>query len=71
MAKSLLVEDDEMNHDVLPHNLTQRGYEMVAAVGGRESVARAQSKAPLPNPSLPVLGIDWNLKARRESPFVL
>jgi two-component system, cell cycle response regulator DivK len=58
MSKILLVEDNELNRDMLSRRLQRRGYEVVMAVDGQESVALAQSEAPdliLMDMSLPVL----------------
>jgi CheY-like chemotaxis protein len=46
MPKILLVEDNEMNRDMLARRLTRRGYDVVIAVDGAESVAKARSDAP-------------------------
>ncbi|MCZ6874272.1 MAG: response regulator [bacterium] len=58
MAKILLVEDNEANRDMLTRRLARRGYEVVIAVDGNESVQLAQTEAPdliLMDMSLPVL----------------
>ncbi len=58
MAKILLVEDNETNRDMLARRLARRGYEVVIAVDGNESVQLAQTEAPdliLMDMSLPVL----------------
>ena len=58
MSKILVVEDNELNRDMLSRRLQRRGYEVVIAVDGQESVALAQSEAPdliLMDMSLPVL----------------
>jgi two-component system, cell cycle response regulator DivK len=58
MSKILLVEDNELNRDMLSRRLQRRGYEVVIAVDGQESMALAQSEAPdliLMDMRLPVL----------------
>lgn len=58
MAKILVVEDNEMNRDMLARRLQRRGYAVVIAVDGAQSVALAQTEAPdliLMDMSLPVL----------------
>ncbi len=58
MAKILLVEDNEVNRDMLSRRLQRKGYEVVIAIDGEQSVALAQSENPdliLMDISLPVL----------------
>jgi len=58
MPKILLVEDQEMNRDMLSRRLRKRGYEVVIAVDGAESVEKASSESPdliLMDMSLPVM----------------
>ena len=58
MYKSLLVEDNEMNRDMLSRRLTKRGYEIVMAFDGAQGVELAKSSAPdliLMDMSLPVI----------------
>ena len=58
MAKILLVEDNEMNRDMLLRRLERKGYTVVCALDGQESVAKARSEQPdliLMDMSLPVL----------------
>jgi CheY-like chemotaxis protein len=58
MAKILLVEDNEMNRDMLARRLERRGYQVVIAVDGDQSVQMAQVEAPdliLMDMNLPVL----------------
>ncbi len=58
MAKLLLVEDNELNRDMLTRRLQRRGYEVIAAVDGKEAIALASQEAPdliLMDMSLPVL----------------
>lgn len=58
MAKILLVEDNEMNHDMLARRLKRRGYEVVIAVDGNAGIRLAQTEAPdviLMDMSLPAL----------------
>ncbi len=46
MAKILLVEDNEMNRDMLSRRLQRKGYEVVIAIDGEQSVALAKSENP-------------------------
>ena len=58
MHKILLVEDNEDNRDMLTRRLQRRGYDVVAAIDGREGVELAASERPdiiLMDMSLPVL----------------
>ncbi len=58
MPKILLVEDDEKNRDMLSRRLQRRGYEVVTALDGKESVTVAKSALPgliLMDISLPIL----------------
>jgi two-component system, cell cycle response regulator DivK len=58
MVKILLVEDNEMNRDMLSRRLVRRGYEVILAVDGEESIAAANSEKPdliLMDMSLPVM----------------
>jgi CheY-like chemotaxis protein len=58
MAKILLVEDNEINRDMLSRRLERRGYQVIVALDGEQSVSMAQSEAPdliLMDMSLPVL----------------
>lgn len=58
MAKLLLVEDNEMNRDMLTRRLDRRGYQVIAAVNGKEAIALASEHLPdliLMDMSLPVL----------------
>jgi CheY-like chemotaxis protein len=58
MARILLVEDNEMNRDMLSRRLQRRGYEVLAAVDGRQGVAMARAERPaliLMDMSLPEL----------------
>lgn len=58
MAKILIVEDNDMNWDMLSRRLERRGYQVVRAVDGTESLARAESETPdliLMDMSLPVM----------------
>ena len=58
MAKILLVEDNEMNHDMLSRRLTRRGFQVVIAVDGAQGVALALAESPdliLMDMSLPVM----------------
>src|SRR4029453_4327068 len=58
VAKILLVEDNEMNHDMLSRRLTRRGFQVVIAVDGVQGVALALAESPdliLMDMSLPVM----------------
>ena len=58
MAKILIVEDNEMNRDMLSRRLIRRGYEVVMAVNGEESITAAKAEYPdliLMDMSLPVI----------------
>src|SRR6202789_2979562 len=58
MTKVLLVEDNEMNHDMLSRRLIRRGFEVVFAVDGQQGVDLARSEKPdiiLMDMSLPVM----------------
>src|SRR5215510_2524712 len=58
VAKILLVEDNEMNHDMLSRRLTRRGFQVVIAVDGAQGVALALAESPdliLMDMSLPVM----------------
>ena len=46
MAKILLVEDNEMNHNMLSRRLVKRGYDVAVALDGEQGVAIARSEAP-------------------------
>ena len=66
MVKILLVEDNEMNRDMLSRRLERKGYQVVMAVDGLESVVMASSEKPdliLMDIGLP--GIDGWEAARR------
>ncbi len=70
MAKILLVEDNEMNHDMLSRRLLRRGFEVVMAVDGGQGVAMAASEAPvvvLMDMDLPVIdGWEATRRIKRE-----
>jgi CheY-like chemotaxis protein len=58
VAKILLVEDNELNHDMLSRRLTRRGFQVVIAVDGAQGVALALAESPdliLMDMSLPVM----------------
>ena len=58
MAKTLIVEDNEMNRDMLSRRLARRGYQIVLAVDGGEGIAAASTERPdlvLMDMSLPVV----------------
>ncbi len=46
MTKTLLVEDDELNRDMLARRLTRRAYEVVIAPDGRTAIDLAESEIP-------------------------
>lgn len=58
MVRILLVEDNEMNRDMLSRRLTRKGFEVVMALDGAESLEAAQAQAPaliLMDMNLPVI----------------
>ena len=58
MARILLVEDNEMNHDMLSRRLVRNGYEVFIAVDGQQGADMAVSERPdliLMDMSLPVI----------------
>jgi CheY-like chemotaxis protein len=58
MPKLLLVEDNEMNRDMLARRLQRKGYLVVLALDGAESIRKAHSESPdliLMDMSLPVI----------------
>ncbi|MBD2776015.1 response regulator [Iningainema tapete] len=58
MPKILLVEDNEINRDILSHNLQGKNFEVILAINGEQGVAMAHSEAPdliLMDMGLPVL----------------
>jgi two-component system, cell cycle response regulator DivK len=44
--KILLVEDNELNRDMLSRRLVHKGYKVIIAVDGEESIKMAQSAMP-------------------------
>jgi CheY-like chemotaxis protein len=46
MPRILLVEDNEMNHDMLSRRLTRRGFEVLVAVDGETGLEMATREAP-------------------------
>ena len=46
MVRILLVEDNEMNRDMLSRRLTRKGFEVVMALDGAESLDMAAAQAP-------------------------
>ena len=46
VAKILLVEDNEMNRDMLSRRLTRKGFDVIVAVDGIESLSLAASDRP-------------------------
>ncbi len=58
MARILLVEDNEMNRDMISRRLQRRGFDILFAEDGAQSIDKAQSELPdliLMDMSLPVL----------------
>ena len=58
MAKILLVEDNEMNHDMLSRRLERKGHSVTIALDGAEGLSKARSDVPdliLMDMSLPVI----------------
>jgi CheY-like chemotaxis protein len=58
MPKILLVEDNDINRDMLSRRLERKGYQVIVAVNGEESVAKTSSDRPdivLMDLHLPVL----------------
>jgi PAS domain S-box-containing protein len=58
MPKILLVEDNDINRDMLSRRLERKGYDVIVAVNGEESVAKTMSDRPdvvLMDLHLPVL----------------
>jgi CheY-like chemotaxis protein len=57
-SRLLLVEDNEMNRDMLTRRLERKGYQVLVAMDGEQSVAKARSESPdliLMDMSLPVI----------------
>ncbi len=46
MAKILLVEDNEMNRDMLSRRLIKKGYDIITAGDGKQSISMAESELP-------------------------
>jgi two-component system cell cycle response regulator DivK len=46
MRKSLLVENNEDNRNMLTHRLTRQGFEVCSAVDGPAGVAMASTESP-------------------------
>jgi two-component system cell cycle response regulator DivK len=58
MGKVLLIEDNEMDHDMLSRRLIRRGFQVVFAMDGQQGVDLARSERPdiiLMDMSLPVI----------------
>ena len=58
MPRLLLVEDNELSRDMLSRRLARRGYDVLTAVDGEESLAIAERQAPdliLMDLTLPVI----------------
>ncbi len=66
MAKILLVEDNELNRNMLERRLLRKGFQVILAANGEESIAKAAQDSPdliLMDLSLP--GIDgWEATRR-------
>ncbi len=66
MAKIRLVEDNELNRDMLERRLLRKGFQVILAANGEESIAKAAQDSPdliLMDLSLP--GIDgWEATRR-------
>ncbi len=66
MAKILLVEDNELNRDMLERRLLRKGFQVILAANGEESISKAAQDRPdliLMDLSLP--GIDgWEATRR-------
>ena len=45
-AKILLVEDNEMNMDMLKRRLVRKGFEVITAVDGEESIKMVNAESP-------------------------
>jgi two-component system cell cycle response regulator DivK len=46
VPKILLVEDNEMNRDMLSRRLQRKGYTVVVALDGAESIGKVETEAP-------------------------
>jgi two-component system, cell cycle response regulator DivK len=69
MPKVLLVEDDEMNRDMLSRRLQRKGFDVVIACDGLQSLDMAQGNSPdliLMDMSLPELS-GWEAASRIKS----
>lgn len=58
MAKILVVEDNEVNRDMISRRLQRRGFDIIFAEDGEQSIQTAQNELPdliLMDMSLPVL----------------
>lgn len=67
--KTLLVEDNEMNRDMLSRRLGRRGHEVFAAVDGASALAMVRSESPdvvLMDMSLPVMD-GWETTRRMKA----
>ncbi len=71
MPKILLVEDNELNRDMLSRRLIKKGFEILIAVDGVESVQLAKEALPdliLMDMSLPVMdGWEATLRIKADS----
>ena len=46
MVKTLLVEENERNRNMLSRRLTRKAYQIVAAVDGKEGLSIVRSESP-------------------------
>lgn len=69
MTKILVVEDNEVNRDMISRRLQRRGFEIIFAEDGEQSIIKAQTESPdliLMDMSLPVLD-GWEATKRLKS----
>jgi two-component system, cell cycle response regulator DivK len=72
MPKILLVEDNEVNRDMLSRRLARRGFDVIVAIDGEQSITIAQTELPdliLMDMSLPVLD-GWEATRQIKSDLV-
>jgi len=71
MAKILIVEDNEMNWDMLSRRLSRKGYQVVLAFDGLQSIEVARREAPdliLMDLTLPLLsGADATRRLKQDA----
>jgi CheY-like chemotaxis protein len=46
MPKILMIEDNEQNRDALSRRLQRHGYDVIAAIDGRQGITMAQAELP-------------------------